>query len=132
MSEIVNTVPFIILTKNKITYKNLTSKFPKSSSFVLQGCESSGGSKTIYIDKNNIGNIVKYLSNDESYSISPYVDKNISINVHIIIYEEEIVFFRHQFKLFRIVTIIYHIWEMTFYLIICLIKQYKIRYISHH
>lgn len=93
LSEIVNTVPFIILMKNKITYKNLTSKFPKSSSFVLQGCESSGGSKTIYIDKKSIGNIVKYLSNDESYSISPYVDKNISINVHIIIYEEEIVFF---------------------------------------
>lgn len=90
MAEITNTVPFIILSKNKIKYKSLIGKFPGFSKFVLQCRESSGGNKTILLNKNNVAEVIENLSEEEVYSISPYIEKNISINVHMVIYEDEV------------------------------------------
>ena len=99
VSEFINTVPYAILSKSKISYKYLKKRFPNYSDFVLQHCESSGGSGTLYINKSNHKNVIKELPRNRTCSISPYIENNVSINVHIMIYEDEIIFFPPSIQL---------------------------------
>lgn len=100
-AEFVDVVPFLILSKDKISYKSLLKRFPSQYSFVIQQCESSGGSGTLYVNKDNFKNTINNLSSNKTYSVSPYIGKSISINVHLVIYEDEVVFFPPSIQIIK-------------------------------
>lgn len=100
VSEFAETTPYVILEKERLTFKYLRKRFPKYTSFVVQHCESSGGSGTILLNQKNAKSVIKDLPN-KTYLISPYIENNISINTHIIVYEDEVLFFPPSVQLIK-------------------------------
>lgn len=80
--------------RNNSDYLSLVSEFkcdPKSDTrFIFQAPVSSGGNGTFLIDSRNIKDAVNQLVQD-NYIISIYEEKNIPLNIHAIIFDEEIV-----------------------------------------
>lgn len=68
----------------------LKLKFPDYEKWVLQSDIASGGYQTFLLDADNESEVVEKLEDDERYLVSPYYEKNIPINIHAIIYEQEI------------------------------------------
>ena len=91
VSDIVDTIPFIILPGRECIYNNLLEYFVGFNEFIIQKVESSGGEGTFHIDSSSeINNIVL---DGEKYLVSPFIENAISLNIHIVIFEKEIVCF---------------------------------------
>lgn len=89
LRNIVNTIPFVILRGAECCYSNLCNYFIGHSEFVIQKAFSSGGEGTFHI---NSRSEIHFLSPHDEYLVSPYINDGISINAHIIIFEEDILF----------------------------------------
>lgn len=74
----------------KINYEYLISIFPDYNKFVVQSDYSCGGSGTWLLTKDNISDIMKRISFHEKYTLLPYYEHSVSVNIHLIIYEQEI------------------------------------------
>jgi hypothetical protein len=74
-----------------ITYSQLAQKYPEAKKFVIQSNIASGGYGTIVMDADNAATIQSTIVSDDIYLVSPYMDNNISINIHAIIYDNEVV-----------------------------------------
>lgn len=90
MQNIVKTVPFVTLSGRECTYNNIKNHFISSKEFVVQDALSSGGEGTIHITNPQQ---LKYLEPNNLYLVSPYFNDSISINTHMIICKEDIIFF---------------------------------------
>ncbi len=75
-------------------YIELLKNFGKTGNpdtrFIIQAHISSGGNGTFIVDKNNIKKVVESISEPNDYSITVYEEDNIPVNMHIIIFEDEI------------------------------------------
>lgn len=78
-------IPFITMTGAELKNKNLSSYFPGYNNFVIQSTFSSGGFNTKIYQKND-----KSISDNILYMVTPYIERNIPINVHAIIYGNDI------------------------------------------
>lgn len=78
-------IPFITMTGAELKHKNLSSYFPGYNNFVIQSTFSSGGFNTKIYQKND-----KSISDNILYMVTPYIEHNIPINVHAIIYGNDI------------------------------------------
>lgn len=75
---------------NECTVQVLKREFPGEKKWIIQSDIASGGYKTFILSEENEKDIVEILSKDEEYLVSPFYEKNIPVNIHAIIYDEEI------------------------------------------
>lgn len=58
---------------------------------VVQGEYSCGGSNTWILNEKNKKNIINRIDSQLTYSISPYYENSMSLNIHVIVYANEII-----------------------------------------
>ena len=90
LSEHIPMPHFTVTTGKNIDYPYLMSIFPGYDKFVIQSDYSCGGSGTWLLTSNNIHDVMKKISFYGTYTLSPYYEHSISINIHIVIYEHDI------------------------------------------
>lgn len=88
-----NEVPTV---PNEICYgetliSNICKELKNGSKFVIQGEYSCGGSSTWLLSNENQHLIFPRIHSNKRYSVSPYLENNISVNVHIIVYSDEVI-----------------------------------------
>lgn len=87
--NIVNTIPFIILKGFQCNYESIQDYFIGYDEFVIQKAFSSGGEGTLHINSKNRTDCS--VQSTEEYLVSPYIKDAISLNTHIVIFDENIV-----------------------------------------
>lgn len=87
--DIVNVIPFVTLVGKDCTYDNIKNYFP-SEEFVIQEAFSSGGDGTIII---RASDNLNFIESNKRYLVSPYIKDGLSVNVHIVIGSDNILFF---------------------------------------
>lgn len=91
--DIVKTLPSQVISGKHCQFSDFQRLFPQYSEYVVQVPVSSGGQGTHKITKENWIEIAASIDPNESYIVSGYVEHNIPVNIHAIIYDSEIVFF---------------------------------------
>lgn len=103
LSSIVPVIPYSTIRGSEIEYEYLCTFFETSKEFVLQGTFSCGGSGTWLIrNSNDVKDILKKLSQNEIYTVAPYYQQNVSVNIHIVIYKDEILLFPASVQIIRL------------------------------
>lgn len=64
-----------------------------SDTYVIQEALSSGGQGTFYMSQRNESNVLSVLEPEKEYLVSGFIASNIPLNLHAVIYDEDIVFF---------------------------------------
>lgn len=90
LSEHIPMPSFTVIKGRDINYPYLTSIFPNYDKFVIQSDYSCGGSGTWLLTPDNIATIMKRVSDYNKYTLLPYYDHSVSVNMHLVIYEKEI------------------------------------------
>lgn len=67
--------------------------YPGFNRFIVQADVASGGYGTLLLDKENEQDILRLLDKDSVYLVSPYYEQNVPINIHAIIYDNDILIF---------------------------------------
>lgn len=67
--------------------------YPNFEKFVVQADIASGGYGTLLLDRKNEQNILSLLNKDDVYLVSPYYENNIPVNIHAVIYEDDVLVF---------------------------------------
>lgn len=79
-------LPYAILSGRLIKSQELKQLFPDYEEFVVQADFSCGGSGTwLYSDFCDFS--------EKRYAVSPYLKNSVSLNVHLMIYHQEVIFF---------------------------------------
>lgn len=89
---IVNQLPFCVMDGSKITIESLTKKYPQYNSFVVQSDSSCAGNGTWLFNSFTAPTVQKRLSQTKTYTVSPYIENNIPLNIHLVIYQNEILY----------------------------------------
>lgn len=89
VKNIINTLPYTVLNGSECSYKNICNYFVGYDEFVIQKSISSGGEGTFHI---NNSSDLSFITPNEEYLISPYIQDAISLNAHIIISEKNVLF----------------------------------------
>lgn len=90
-SNCVTILPYSLEKSQNINLKRLESKFPQYTEFVIQASSSCGGSGTWLFSHQTASTIYNFLKRDERYIVTPYIPHSVSVNIHSIIYEKEVV-----------------------------------------
>lgn len=98
LSECVPVLPYLVRKGNSLKYEDLCQAFPEFTEFVLQEVYSCGGSGTHLISSTQA--FQKYIVNENVYAISPYLKNSFSPNIHIIIYDNEVLLLPLSIQLF--------------------------------
>lgn len=73
-----------------LSYDSMTRDFPGKERFVVQASFSCGGSGTWLVTRENHRKLLARLDPESLYAVSPYQENSISPNIHLIIYQEEV------------------------------------------
>ena len=92
-SSCVPTLKSKCIEGSKCSFKNLKNIFSQYDSFIIQSNISSGGYGTYLLDRYNEERILNTINKYETYLVSPYYKNNIPINIHAVIYDDDIVVF---------------------------------------
>lgn len=87
--DIVNVIPFVTLAGKDCTYKNIKNYF-SSEDFIIQDAFSSGGDGTTVVRESDN---LDFIESNKRYLVSPYIKDGLSVNVHIVIGSDNILFF---------------------------------------
>lgn len=79
------------IERDELDPEEIESYIASDKKFIIQAPISSGGNGTFIINNKNKENIIKRLSNKCKYIISEYKENNIPINIHAVIFDEEII-----------------------------------------
>ncbi len=90
--------PYIISLGKEINYDTLCEKFPYYTEFVAQEAYSCGGSGTYFVASPK--DFEKNILRENAYSFSPYIENSVSPNIHIIIYDDEVLLLPPSVQLF--------------------------------
>lgn len=90
---VVPVLPMQTLQGQICSYSNLKRLFPGFTSFVIQEPVSSGGQGTFLMNESESHEVFETLQKDASYIVTGYLNKNIPVNLHAIIYDSDIVLF---------------------------------------
>lgn len=71
-------------------FGELCKRFPGYVKWIVQSDIASGGYQTFLLGAENEKEIAEKIESNEEYLVSPYYEENIPINVHAIIYEQDI------------------------------------------
>lgn len=84
-------LPHFTVTKGEnINYLYLKSIFHGYDKFVIQSDYSCGGSGTWLLTPNNIPDIMENISSNSNYTLLPYYEHSVSVNIHLVVYEQEV------------------------------------------
>jgi len=91
MSDSCNNIPSVILPLKKCNETELKKLFPNANKFVIQKNISSGGLGTRILNYNQISNTgMDNWDNDEELLVTPYLYPSIPVNIHIVVFDEEV------------------------------------------
>lgn len=93
LSKDVTELPFIILSGDKISFTNLKEYFDDYNSFVVQANESCSGSGTWLLNEKNKDELYKKIESNCFYIVTPYIQYNVSVNIHLVIYKDNFCIF---------------------------------------
>ena len=79
-----------LLLGSECSYSKLTEHFGARDAYVIQADLSSGGEGTIVLTAGNEESVTPLIRPEEHYLASPYEQKNIPVNVHVIIYSHDV------------------------------------------
>lgn len=86
-------LPHRLFLGGNCSYDNLKTQFSNYDSFVLQEPISSGGEGTFLMTLENSEEIISLLRKDSSYIVTGYIEDNIPVNLHAIIFDNNIALF---------------------------------------
>lgn len=72
------------------------------NNYVLQGAYSCGGSETWLLTKQNWESVACRINTDKLYSLTPYIENNISINIHLVIYAQKVLLFPGSIQIIKL------------------------------
>lgn len=90
LSNYVSTSPFVVLSGEQIVQSKHVHNFENTDTFVVQDCNSCGGSGTWLLDKDTESTINQKLVLSKRYIVSPYFKYSVPVNIHLIISDSEI------------------------------------------
>ena len=94
LEDVVNLLPYEYLKGKDISFDKIVELFHDDQArYVVQEAFGFAGIGTHLVSKDTIANILPLPNQDEEYSISKYVEKNIPINVTFMIGDESIIVF---------------------------------------
>lgn len=88
--QFVHTLHSELILGRDCNVESLIKIFPGYKKWIIQSDIASGGYQTYLMDKYNEQAVLEKLDIDVQYLVSPYFEKNVPINIHAIIYEQEI------------------------------------------
>lgn len=91
-----------LLAGSECTYELLLKRFPGHSEFIIQADFACGGEGTLFMSARSAAEIEPSLLPGERYLVSPYIWDNIPVNLHAIIYPEEILLFPPSIQIMRL------------------------------
>lgn len=89
-SRVIQVVPFQNID-NINQLLRFKSDINDGGRYILQENHASGGYGTHIIDKNNINSCIESFDPSKGYFLSPYFDKAISVNIHCILFDDDII-----------------------------------------
>ena len=98
LSNCVPILPYLTRIGSAIHYWQVCEAFPGYTEFVAQEIYSCGGSGTFFLSSPQ--DFQHYIETEKTYSISPYIKNSISPNIHMIIYENEVLILPPSVQLF--------------------------------
>lgn len=98
----VPSLPYSLVYGEHIDLQHLQDIFPGYSSFVIQSEYSSGGIRTWLYNQNSFNAVNNCLVFNQKYCVTPYIEKNIPVNITVIIYQEEIVLLSPSVQLMKL------------------------------
>ncbi len=94
LSKIAPVIPFTTMIGAELNYDYICSAFPNENSFVIQGTFSCGGSGTWLVSNpDDIKAIIPDTNFESIYTVTPFQEKSISVNIHLIIFEQDVLVF---------------------------------------
>lgn len=90
---LVPTLPMQVIVGHDCKYTMLLQQFPLFDAFVIQEPVSSGGQGTYLMCAENAEEVIGLLDAEESYIVTGFIDSNIPVNLHAVIYDDEIALF---------------------------------------
>lgn len=90
LSDYVPILPYIIKQGEMLSYASMLQDFPGFKRFVIQATFSCGGSGTWLITEKNHEHVLRQLDPEVPYAVSAYQENSVSPNIHLIIYDKEI------------------------------------------
>ena len=91
-----------VLSGKECTYDNLCSLLEGYDTFVIQSEYGSGGEGTFILDSKNQDIVIQQIDWNCKYLVSGYEKYNIPINVHAIIYKDDILIFPVSIQIMRL------------------------------
>lgn len=90
LSEYVPILPYKMQRGETISYCSMLQDFPGITRFVVQASFSCGGSGTWLVTEEDHEQVLTRLDPEELYAVSPYQENSVSPNIHLVIYQEEV------------------------------------------
>jgi glutathione synthase/RimK-type ligase-like ATP-grasp enzyme len=91
LSNYCNNIPSIVLPLNKCNEIELRNIFPDANKFVIQKNIGAGGFGTMILNyKQESNQILDSWDSNEELLVTPYLYPSIPINIHIVVFEEEV------------------------------------------
>ena len=90
LKDIIEMIPYVILKGYDCSYCNICKYFVGYDEFVIQNEISSGGEGTFHVDASSN---MDFIDPNSTYLISPFIKNGISLNTHIIIFNDDILYF---------------------------------------
>jgi len=91
-----------LLYGRECTYFKLRERYKTYSSFVVQANYATGGEGTYILTAENADKIEPKLIKNEQYLVSGYEYYNIPVNIHAVVYEEDILIFPASIQIIQI------------------------------
>lgn len=82
--------------------RNAVPELSQGTGYILQENHASGGAGTHVIQKDNFEEIVAAFHPEKSYFVSPYIERSVSVNIHCILFDDEIVIFPGSIQLVKV------------------------------
>ena len=89
LKDVTTTIPYINLKGSECSFDSISNYFIGYDEFIIQKSISSGGEGTFHINRSTR---IDFASSEEEYIISPYIKDAISVNVHIVITDDQIIY----------------------------------------
>lgn len=87
--ETVDLLPYHYVSGKEIL-SQYGDRLANGERLVIQGNNSSGGEKTFLLDKSGMESLIPILQENEKYCITSYQENNVSVNVHVIIFDDNV------------------------------------------
>lgn len=83
----VDTIPFVVLKGRECYYENIRDYFAGFDEFIIQKAYSSGGEGSFHLNSESKS---CFIQNAEEYLVSPFIKDSISLNSHIVVFDDGI------------------------------------------